>query len=199
MIDLARPAFVPPQLAHIAAASTALDFPMSSTEQTGALLRTLVAAKPDARVLELGTGAGAGTAWLLSALSPQGRLLTVDDDPRLIGLTRDVFGADERVEIVEGDAGQLLNQLRGRQFDVIFADTWAGKFERLDDALALLAPGGLYVVDDLLPQPTWPEGHQPRVSELLDRLAAIPWLAVSVLDWSSGVLVGARLAAEVRR
>jgi len=196
VIDLARPGFVPPQLARVAAA---LDFPMSSTEQTGALLRTLIAAKPGARVLELGTGAGAGTAWLLSALSPQGRLLTVDNDPRLIRLAREVFGADERVEIVEGDAGQLLEQLRGRQFDVIFADTWAGKFERLDDALALLAVGGLYVVDDLLPQPTWPDGHQSRVTDLLDRLAAIPWLALSLLDWSSGILVGARLAAEAAR
>ena len=31
-----------------------------------------------------------------------------------------------------------------------YADAWPGKFSQLEEALALLRPGGMYVIDDLL-------------------------------------------------
>ena len=41
-------------------------------------------------------------------------------------------------------------------------------------------------------KPTWPEGHGPRVAELLAWLGRRDDLALAPLDWSSGVLVAAR-------
>ena len=67
-----------------------------------------------------------------------------------------------------------------------------GKYDGLDDALALLRPGGLYVVDDMLPQPNWPEGHQTRVDALTARLRTHPDLTVVTLGWASGLIVAAR-------
>ena len=52
-------------------------------------------------------------------------------------------------------------------FDLIFADTFPGKFTLLDATLALLKVGGLYVIDDLLPQPTWGDDHAPKVERLI--------------------------------
>jgi predicted O-methyltransferase YrrM len=192
MIDAGPLGFVPPQVEWIAASCAALDFRMSCTAQTGALLRTLAAAKPGGRVLELGTGAGMSTAWLLSGMSRDSTLVTVESDPRVAAVARAALGADERVELVEGDAGELLDRIKGQRFDLVFADTWVGKFERLDETLALLAPGGLYVIDDLLPQPTWPPGHQGAVTDLVKWLATVAWLALTRLDWASGILIGSR-------
>ena len=45
-----------------------LGFTMASEPQTGSLLRTLAASKPSGRFLELGTGTGVGTAWLLAGM-----------------------------------------------------------------------------------------------------------------------------------
>jgi len=42
-----------------------------------------------------------------------------------------------------------------------------GKFELLDAALALLKVGGLYVIDDMLPQANWPRRHAPRAPRLI--------------------------------
>jgi len=55
-------------------------------------------------------------------------------------------------------------------FDLIYADAWPGKFTHLDRALSLLNRGGIYFIDDLLPQPNWPEGHAPRVPALIEDL-----------------------------
>ena len=79
-------------------------------------------------------------------------------------------------------------------FDLIFADAMPGKYERLDDALSLLRPGGIYLVDDLLPQPNWPPGHQARVDDLIAALSARAGLAVAVLPYGTGHLIATRLA-----
>jgi len=57
-----------------------LGFKMASEPQIGSLLRTLAASKPGGRLLELGTGTGVGTAWLLDGMDAAARLETVDND-----------------------------------------------------------------------------------------------------------------------
>src|SRR5688572_31489907 len=53
---------------------------MSSEPGTGSLLRALAASKPNGRFLELGTGAGVGTAWPLAGMDPGSRLISIDND-----------------------------------------------------------------------------------------------------------------------
>ena len=79
-------------------------------------------------------------------------------------------------------------------FDLIFADAWPGKFSHLDEALSLLSPGGFYVIDDLFPQPTWPEGHQSSVDALVATVEARDDLTTFRLDCLSGLLVGVKLS-----
>jgi predicted O-methyltransferase YrrM len=54
---------------------------MASEPLVGALLRTLVASKPAGRFLELGTGTGVATTWMLDGMDPASALTTVDTDP----------------------------------------------------------------------------------------------------------------------
>ena len=56
----------PRTLSGIQGDTEALGFSMASEPKTGALLAALAASKPGGRFLELGTGTGVGTAWLLS-------------------------------------------------------------------------------------------------------------------------------------
>jgi len=185
------PADAPGVLAAIQADTAALGFDMASEPLVGSLLRTLAAGKPEGQLLELGTGTGLGAAWLLDGMTTGARLTSIEQDQRIADVARRHLGDDARATFVVGDAGVFLEEASG-SFDLIFADTWAGKFTHLDEALALLAPGGIYVVDDLLPQPNWPDGHGGRVAALVARLEADPGLAVSRLDWATGVLVAAR-------
>jgi predicted O-methyltransferase YrrM len=93
------------------------------------------------------------------------------------------------------DGAVFLRSLhaQGSEFDLIFADTWPGKYTDLDNALSLLKIGGLYVVDDMLPQPNWPEDHPPKVAALISLLDGRDDLRLARLDWSTGLMLGARV------
>ncbi|MFJ5921433.1 O-methyltransferase [Kitasatospora sp. NPDC092948] len=179
-------------LAAIVEGCASLGFEMSCDLVTGQLLRTLAASRPGGRILELGTGAGASTSWLLSGMDADTTLLSVEQDPVVAAVAAAHLGADRRLDLRVGDGAELIDALAGHRFDLIFADTWPGKFHHLDQALGLLAPGGVYLVDDLLPQRTWPTDHARAVRELLDRLTTDPRLHTTYLDCSTGLLLATR-------
>jgi predicted O-methyltransferase YrrM len=184
----------PTVLAAIRCDTEAAGFGMASESRTGGLLRVLAASKPGGRLLELGTGTGAGTAWLLDGMDSTGRLETVDNDEATQAVARCHLGRDVRVRFHLAEGSLWLRAWAGPPFDLIFADAWPGKYTDLDLALGLLAAGGLYVVDDLLPQPNWSAEHAGRVEPLLAKLEHRTDLVCVRLAWASGLAVVARRA-----
>ena len=182
----------PQQLEDILQATEAAGFGMGSDPLTGSLLRVLAASKPCAHFLELGTGTGIGTAWLLSGMDAESSLDTMDNDPAVVAIARRFLGHDSRVRFHVGDGAAFLAQLVGRHFDFIFADTWPGKYDHLDDALRLLRSGGIYIADDLLPVPSWPEGHAAKVPRFLEALQQRSDLHITRLSWSTGLVIATR-------
>ena len=76
--------------------------------------------------------------------------------------------------------------------DLIFADTPPGKFEVLNETLALLKTGGFYVIDDLHPQPGWAADHFPKVEHLIRVLESREDVSLTKFNWSVGVLVAVK-------
>ena len=189
MLDDTADLAPPPAAAAITRDAEALGFAMASEPRAGALLRALAAAKPAGRMLELGTGAGLSAAWLLDGMDAAARLLTVELDSDLAAVARRHLGGDPRLEIRVADAREVLQEEAPARYDLVFADSVPGKFEGLEAALALVAPGGFYVIDDLLPQANWPADHAPRVAALLDDLAARRDFVRVALAWASGIAV----------
>ncbi|MFT4218011.1 MAG: hypothetical protein QM619_12635 [Micropruina sp.] len=169
-------------------------FAQSSTLAVGQLLSVLAASKPGGRMLELGTGVGLGVVHLLRGMSATATLVTVELDPVLSGIAQDEID-DPRVEFVVAEGGEWLASRTesGKSFDLVFADTWPGKFSHRDEAMALVAPGGLYVVDDLLPQPSWPPHHQAKVDGLTNELGELQGWATVRIDDATGVMICTRL------
>jgi predicted O-methyltransferase YrrM len=165
---------------------------MSCDERTGSLLAVLAAARPGGRILELGTGVGEGTAWLLSGMDPASRLVSVELDAAVQEIARAELGSDSRVTFVTGDGGEWLEVYDGPPFDLVFADTWPGKFTHLERALKLVAPGGTYLIDDLFPQANWPAGHGDSVKRLLTELDARTDFRSVRLAWATGLLMAVR-------
>lgn len=188
-----EPTAVPDLVRRAQQAAEQAGFAMSCANRTGALLATLSASKPDGRFLELGTGTGVGAAWLLAGMTRHAHLVTVEADTSIATLTRQILGGDKRVSLVVADADTWLDSYSGPGFDLAFVDCRPGKFRRRDDLLSHLTVGGLYVGDDLLPQPTWPEDHQPRVDTFVADITTKPGLRATLMSWSSGLVVGARM------
>jgi predicted O-methyltransferase YrrM len=169
-----------------------LQFRMSCEPRTGALLAVLAASKPGGRLLELGTGVGAGAAWLLDGMSTDATLLSVEVDETVQAVAATRLASDARLQLVRQDAAEWLATYDGPKFDMAYVDCRPGKFTHLEDLLRLLNPGALYLGDDLLPQPTWPDDHQQRVDGFLQRLVHEDGLRSVVMGWASGLAVAAR-------
>ncbi len=187
-----RPHDPPAALAEILRESERVGFASGSDELTGRLLRSLAASKPAGRLLELGTGAGAATAWILDGMDQSARLESVDVDDKVQSIARCVLSGDSRCGFLLRDAASFLADAPRGVYDLIFSDSRAGKFTHLDEAISLLAPGGIYVVDDLSPQPSWPQGHQLKVDQLRETLRAMGEIHVVELNWSTGLLLAVR-------
>ncbi len=166
---------------------------MACEDSVGALLRALAVSKKGGRFLELGTGTGVGTTWLLHGMDEASKLTTVDVSEEYQQVAREAFAGDARLEVVTCDAAVFLQTQPPRSFDLVFADAMPGKFFHLDAALALVRNGGFYVVDDLLPQENWPGDHPPKVHELIGKLASLAEFRSVSLSWSSGVMILTRI------
>lgn len=129
--------------------------PTSCLPGVGRLLATLAAStsvRPEAVVLELGTGAGVGTAWLAHGLAPGARLITVEAEAERATAVGALFAGDPRVSVVHSD-WHTVEPPRGGAC-LLFAD--AGLRREIhppawDEIVDLLDIGGLLVFDDLTP------------------------------------------------
>lgn len=167
-------------------------FTMPSERKAGALLSILAAAKPDGRFLELGSGTGLSTAWLLSGMNQSALLDSVDNDNAVLEIARRHLGSDLRVTFHSCDGEDFIRQAQPDSYDLIFADAWPGKYSLLDETLGLLNMGGFYVIDDMCPQSNWPTGHKDKVGYLLDKLNSRSNLKVCRLAWTTGIVVCCR-------
>jgi predicted O-methyltransferase YrrM len=173
--------------------SRAIGFNMSSEPLTCSFLRTIAAMKPNGKLLELGSGTGLSTAWILDGMDANSHLTTIDLDASFLEILDRHLGTDPRLTVVCGDGDDLLRSLNGQEFDFIFADAWSGKYQLLDEALDLLKPGGIYMIDDMLPQQNWPEGHAAKVDRLISILEQRNDLRISKMSWASGIIVATKI------
>ncbi len=172
--------------------SKSMNFNMASDVLTGNLLQTLAATKPKGRFLEIGTGTGLSAAWILNGMDSQSTLLSVDNNPEFVSVAKKFLSSDTRLTLQFADGIELIKSLAGQTFDFIFADSWPGKYNTLEETLRLVAPGGFYILDDMLPQPNWPEGHQQSVDELLGKLEGLKDFHVCKMNWSTGLVLCTR-------
>ena len=185
----------PEALQGIIAATVDLGFGMASEPRTGALLQVLAASKPGGRLLELGTGTGLATAWILSGMDADSELVSVDTDPAVQAVAHKYLGEDRRLTLINDDGANFLRRQASQSFDMVFADAMPGKYEALNEALSVVKQGGFYVIDDMLPQPNWPEGHAAKVPALMKELAARDDFSLVPMAWSTGLVIAVRNSA----
>ena len=166
-----------------------IHFSMPSDLQTGSLLRTLVTSKPNGSFLELGTGTGLSLSWIVEAMDNHSKVISIDNNDTYLNIAKKHFGTDSRITIICEDGIEWIKNNQDQKFDLIFADAWPGKYECLDETLSLLKNGGFYIIDDMLHQPNWPDGHQDNVDTLITYLDSKTDLKLTKLNWSTGLII----------
>ena len=109
------------------------------------------------RILELGTLGGYSTIWMGKALPPDGRLVTLEYEPKHAAVALkniEHAGLGDIVEIRLGKAIELMPQLLEEgepPFDMIFIDADKPPYaEYFEWALKLSRPGTLIVADNVI-------------------------------------------------
>ncbi len=119
----------------------------------GRMLRLLTEAAGAKNVVEIGTSTGYSGLWFCLALDKTGgKLTTFERDPGRAALARTHFqkaGVDRIVTVIEGDAHETINRLKG-PIDVAFIDAdKEGYVDYLKKLLPLVRPGGLILAHNI--------------------------------------------------
>lgn len=129
---------------------------ISISENQGKFLYMLAKLKNPDSILEIGTLGGYSTIWLARALSPGGKLITLEIDERHADVARSNIaqaGLAEAVTVRVGNALKELPELKteGNTFDVVFIDADKEPYaEYFEWALKLSRPGTLIIVDNVV-------------------------------------------------
>jgi predicted O-methyltransferase YrrM len=161
--------------------------------QHGKLLFLLATALRAARVLEIGTLAGYSTINLARGVGPNGRVVTLEYEPKHAEVARANLaraGVGDRVEVIVGAALDTLRTLEdyAEPFDLIFID--ADKEHNVayvEWAVKLGAPGSVIVVDNIarmgrVLNPA-DDDHQARaVRDMLEMMGENPRLDAAAIQ-----------------
>jgi predicted O-methyltransferase YrrM len=174
--------------------AAAADMPaIEVSAQHGRLLSLLARMTNAKRVLEIGTLAGYSTINLARGVGPDGRVVTLEFEPRHAAVARKNFeraGVAERVEVIVGTALDTLPRLaeRGETFDMFFIDAdKENNVAYVEWAIKLGRPGSVAVVDNIarmgrVLDPA-PDDHQARaVRDMFDMIGENPRLDAAAIQ-----------------
>ena len=168
--------------------------------EEGKLLHLLLRLIQAKTVLEIGSLGGYSGVWLARALPADGRLVTIERDPKHARIAREAFaaaGLQDRIELIEGPALEVLPTLKPG-FDAVFID--ADK-EPLPHYFAwgmkLLRRGGLLLSDNAFfhgaavdPNDQSPNAEGVRkFNELASR---DPRLVATIIPVRDGLVIGVK-------
>ncbi|MFG2312903.1 O-methyltransferase [Streptomyces sp. NPDC048566] len=131
--------------------------PINVTPNQGKLLKLLAEIQGARRILEIGTLGGYSTIWLGRALPADGRLLTLEYDPRHAEVARANLSRAGLGEVAEVRVGPALASLEDlakeapEPFDFVFVDAdKANNAHYLEWAVRLTRPGSVIVLDNVV-------------------------------------------------
>ncbi len=171
---------------------------------SGRFLSVLVHCMQANRVLEIGTAYGYSTLWMALALPPAGRIWTIDPSRERTSVASGYFrraGVEERIEIINQPALDVLGTFPQRNLDIVFIDALKTEYSAyLDAVVPMLKRSGIVVADNLL----WSgrAAAVPKRGDDADTVAirafnkaflAHPELDATILPIGDGIGVGARV------
>lgn len=120
--------------------------------ETVAFFRLLLQMLKPNRILEIGTAIGF-SALLMAENSPYSQITTIDRNEEMIGLAKENFAkydSRKQIELLEGEAMDLLPALPDDSYDFVFMDSAKSKYiVFLPEVLKKVKVGGLIILDDI--------------------------------------------------
>ena len=172
------------------------------TPGVGNFLKFAVQISKAKSVVEIGTGSGVGGLWLLSGMTPDGVLTTIDSEREHSKIARNIFEeadiASTRYRIITGKLIEVVGKLADSSYELIIIRPALDLFDMVQESYRLLKPSGLLIIDQALSggKVADPTQRDPESIARRDGIKVIKederW-AASVLPIGAGVLVANKL------
>lgn len=166
----------------------------------GNLLVKTVEEKRPASILEIGTAIGYSALLMASAMPPESRIVTIEKDKLRAAVANDYIRQakmTDRIDIICGDAGVILDKLSGR-YDMVFIDAAKGQYlNYLLKIIHKLNPAAVVVADNVLFRGMVREDKSPRryrtivkrLREYLDFVTTDPRFVTSIREVGDGLAI----------
>jgi len=164
-----------------------------------AFLQILLRAAKARHVVEVGTLAGYSAIAMARALPPDGRVLTIEIDPKHAAFAKEWISKSDvagRVAVHLGAGMDVLRKVPDRSADACFLDADKGSYRAyLGECMRILRPGGLVMADNafafgqlLDENPT--DADVPAVRAFNDYVPTVYGLQSVIVPLGDGLWVG---------
>lgn len=117
-------------------------------------LRVILAIKRPNKILELGTAVGYSAILMSECIDKEARIVTIENYEKRIPIAKKNItraGKDDVIELLEGDALEIMPTLEGNQFDFVFMDAAKAQYIHfLPEVLRLMKKGAVLITDNIL-------------------------------------------------
>jgi predicted O-methyltransferase YrrM len=175
-----------------------------STPGAGAFLRFLAFSLQAQSVVEVGTGSGVGSLWILDGMRSTGTLTSIDDEMEHTQITKLAFAeadiAQTRVRLITNSVIDVISKLTDTAYDmVVLRHNPEDLSFVIGESLRILRSGGVLVIDNYFGGGKTPDAAQrdPRTVALRDAGKIIKndtehWVS-SMLPVGDGLLLATKL------
>lgn len=146
--------FIPEDAVKIAARARGVEIgTRDATAGAGAYLAFLAQVLKAQSVVEVGTGSGVGSLWLLDGMMASGTLTSIDDEMEHTSIARTAFGEAEiapaRFRLITNPVMEVMTKLTDRAYDlVIYRHQPDDLTYAISEASRILRSGGVFVIDN---------------------------------------------------
>ncbi|MEY4657588.1 MAG: hypothetical protein RL466_401 [Actinomycetota bacterium] len=171
---------------------------------TGAYLRHLAQLLSAQSVVEIGTGSGVGSLWLLEGMIKSGTLTSIDDEMEHSNIAKIAFTdaqiAAPRYRLITNSVMDVMTKLADRAYDlVVFRHNPEDLSFAISEAHRILRSGGVFVIDNFFGGSKVPDPAQrdPKTIALREAGKAIKadsesWMS-ALITTGDGLLLATKL------
>ena len=125
---------------------------LDATPGSGAYLRYVASLISAQSVVEIGTGSGVGTLWLLKGIMSSGVITTIDPEVQHIQIAKQVLTEADipanRYRLITSEYLDVMRKLADRAYDlVVFRGNPEDILDVIDEAHRILRTGGILAID----------------------------------------------------
>ena len=170
-------------------------------------LRVMLSIKRPTRILELGTAIGYSAILMSECIDQEAKIITIENYDKRIPIAKENIrkaGKNSVIELLEGDALEIMPSLEENQFDFVFMDAAKAQYIHfLPEVLRLMKSGAVLITDNVLQEGDLIQSKymvrrrdrtiHKRMREYLQVVKNHPELETSIVPIGDGITISVKV------